>query len=63
MKINGHVTRLVNSLHVPDLDVALFSCTRHGSNGVGNTFLLGDGKMYLHSRHSQSQMIFLKMKT
>ena len=25
IKSNGHVTRLVNSLHVPDLDVDLFS--------------------------------------
>ena len=47
IKINGRVVRLVNSLHVPDLDVNLFSCTRHGSNGKGNTFFLGDGKMHL----------------
>ena len=47
VKINGKVIRLVNSLHVPDLDVNLFSCTRHGSNGKGNTFFLGDGKMHL----------------
>ena len=47
LKINGRVVRLVNSLHVPDLDVDLFSCTRHGSNGKGNTFFLGDGKMHL----------------
>ena len=47
LKINGHVVRLVNSLHVPDLDVDLFSCTRHGSNGKGNTFFLDDGKMHL----------------
>ena len=46
-KINGHVVRLVNSLHVHDLDVDLFSCTRHGSNGKGNTFFLGEGKMHL----------------
>ena len=47
VKINGHVVRIVNSLHVPDLDVDLFSCTRHGSNGKGNTFFLGEGKMHL----------------
>ena len=44
VKINGHVIQLVNSLHVPDLDVDLFSCTRHGPNGKRNTFFLGDGK-------------------
>ena len=48
VKIDGHVVRLVNSLHVPDLDVDLFSCTRHGSNGKGNTFFLGDGKNALN---------------
>ena len=38
LKINGHVVRLVNSLHVPDLDVDLFSCTRHALYGKCNTF-------------------------
>ena len=47
IEMNGRVVCLVNSLHVPDLDVNLFSCTRHGSNGKGNTFFLGDGKMHL----------------
>ena len=47
VKINGHVVRLVDNLHVPDLDVDLFSCTRHGSNGKGNTFFLGEEKMHL----------------
>ena len=47
MKIDGHVIRLVNSLHVPDLDVDLFSYTRYGSNGKGNTFFLGDKNMCL----------------
>ena len=37
----------MNSLHVPDLDVDLFCCTRHGSNKKGNTFFLGVEKMYL----------------
>ena len=45
----GRIVRLVNSLHVYvlDLDVDLFSCTRHGSNGKGNTFFLGEGKIHL----------------
>ena len=47
LKINGHVVRLMNRLHVPYLDVDLFSYTRHGSNRKGNTFFLGDGKMNL----------------
>ena len=47
IKINGRVICLINSLHVPDLDVNLFSCTRHGSNGEGNMFFLGEGKMHL----------------
>ena len=47
VKINGRVVRLVNSLHAPDLDVDLFSCTRHGSNGKGNRFFLGGGKIHL----------------
>ena len=47
VKIKGHVVRPVNSLHVPDLDVDLFSCTRHGSNRKGNTFFLGEVKMHL----------------
>ena len=51
LKINGRVVRLVNSLHVPDLDVDLFSCTRHGSNKKGNTFFLNEGKMHLTFPH------------
>ena len=47
VKINGYVVRLVNTLHVPDLDVDLFSCTWHSSNGNGNTLFLGEGKIYL----------------
>ena len=27
MKIDGYVTRLMNSLHIPELDCDLFSCT------------------------------------
>ena len=33
MKIDGHVTRLINSLHVPGLDCDLLSCIQHGRNG------------------------------
>ena len=40
------MVRLVNSLRVPDLDVDLFSCMRHGSNGKENTFYLGEEKMH-----------------
>ena len=47
MKIDGHITQLINSLHVPDLDCDLFSCTRHGTNGKGCSFFLGDSKMHL----------------
>ena len=35
MKIDGHVTRLIKSLHVPGLDSDLFSCTPHGMIGKG----------------------------
>ena len=38
MKIDGHVTRLLNSLHVSGLDCDLFSCTRHGMTGKGCSF-------------------------
>ena len=47
MKIDGFVTRLVNSLHVPGLDCDLFSCTRHGRNGRGCSFILIDSQMHL----------------
>ena len=47
MKIGGHVTRLINSLHVPGLDCDLFSCTRHGMMGKGCSFFLGDDKIHL----------------
>ena len=46
MKIAGNVTRLVNSLHVPELDCNLLSATKHGRMGKGFSFLLGDLKMY-----------------
>ena len=47
MKTDGHVTQLLNSLHVPGLDCNLFSCTRHGMIVKGCSFFLGDGKIYL----------------
>ena len=47
VKVNDRVVLLVNSLHVLDLDVDLFLCTRHGPNSTGNTFFLGDGEMHL----------------
>ena len=47
MKINGFVTRLVNSLHVPGLDCDLFSCMRHGRNGKGCSFILINSKMHI----------------
>lgn len=34
IKLDGNVTQLVNSLHVPNLDCDLFSATKHGH--VGN---------------------------
>ena len=46
-KHDSNVTCLVDSLNVTDLDVDLFSYTRHDSNGECNTFFLGDGTMYL----------------
>ena len=36
-----------STVYVLDLDVDFFYCIQHGSNGEGNTFFLGDGKMYL----------------
>ena len=47
MKIDSHVTCLINSLHVPGLDFDLFSCTRHGMMEKGCSFFLGDKKMHL----------------
>ena len=47
MKIDGFVTRLVNTLHVPGLDCDLFPCTCHGRNGKGCSFVLADSKMHL----------------
>ena len=47
MKINGNVTRIVNSLHVPGLDSDLFSVTKHGRMDHGYSFLLEGGNMHL----------------
>ena len=46
MKIDGHVTHLIDSLHVPGLDCDLFSCTRYGMIVKGYSFFLGDEKMH-----------------
>ena len=47
MKIDGDVTRLVNSLHVQLLDRDFFSVTKHGRTGDGHSFLLEGGDMHL----------------
>ena len=47
IKIDGHVVRLHECLHVPALDCDLFSGTRHGSLGNGHALLLADGEMHL----------------
>ena len=47
MKVDGHVTRLINSLRVPGLDCGLFSCIRNDMMGKDYTFVLGDRKMHL----------------
>ena len=47
IKLDGKVIRLANSLHVPTLHCDLFSATRHGQLGQGNSFMLADGKMHL----------------
>ena len=47
MNIDGHVTRLINSLHVPGLDCDLFPFTQHDMMGKGCAFVLRDGKMHL----------------
>ena len=47
IKIDGLVTRLVNSLYIPGLDCDLFSCTRHDRNRKGCSFILIDSKMHL----------------
>ena len=47
MKIDGHLTGLFKSLHVPDLDCDLVSCTRHGTSGEEYTYFLGNIKTHL----------------
>ena len=47
MKINGNVTRIINSLHVPGSDSDLFSVTKHGRMDHGHSFLLEGGNMHL----------------
>ena len=45
MKINGNVTRVLNSLHVPGLNSDLFSVTKHGHMDLGHSFILEGGNM------------------
>ena len=59
MEIDGHVARLINSLHVPGLSCDLFSCTRHDKNGKDFSFFLNDSKMHLTFPALQLMMIFL----
>ena len=47
IKIDGHVSILPNTLHVPSLDANLFSTTKHACNGAGCSFLLEKGSMHL----------------
>ena len=47
MKLNGNVTRVLNSLHVPGLDTDLFSVTKHGRMAHGHSFILEGGDMHL----------------
>ena len=47
MKLNGNVTRVLNSLHVPGLDTDLFSVTKHGRMALGHSFILEGGDMHL----------------
>ena len=47
MKLNGNVTRIINSLHVPGVDPDLFSVTKHGHMALGHSFILEGGDMRL----------------
>ena len=47
MKLNGNVTRIINSLHLPGLDTDLFSVTKHGRMALGYSFILEGGDMHL----------------
>ena len=47
MIIDSNVTRVLNSLHVPDLDSNLFSVTKHGCMDYGHSFILEGGNMHL----------------
>ena len=47
MKINGYITRVLNSLHVLDLDSNLFSVTKHGRMDYGHFIILEVGNMHL----------------
>ena len=47
MKINGNVTRVIDSLHVPGLDSDLFSVTKHGCMDLGHSFILKGSNIHL----------------
>ena len=47
LKINGNVTRIINSLHGPGLDSDLFSVTKHERMDHGHFLLLEGGNMHL----------------
>ena len=48
LKLDGHVIRLENCLHIPSLDADLFSASCHGrTENPGCSTLIGDGRMLL----------------
>ena len=47
IKLDGHVSCLETSLHVPSLETSLFSTTKHGRNGTGHSFLLALSEIHL----------------
>ena len=61
MKINGNVTRIINSLHVPGLDSDLFSVTKHGCMDYGHSFLFL--KVAYCSQNFPLHSLFPKMTT
>ena len=58
IKVDGNVTRIVNSLHVPGLDIDLFSVNKHGLMDHGHSFILEGGSMhFLFPKFSITQPI------
>ena len=47
MKIDGNMTRIVNSLHAPGWDSDLFLVTKHGGMDHGYSFILEGGNIHL----------------